>query len=128
MRQLKKILHIDDDSMMQMMVKKSIERSSKGFEIICCTSAAQFIEHLSTFEPDLLIIDVSMPILDGPHLLEKVRNLSNTTPAIFMTGHETIELEDQAKLEPIIGVIHKPFSPVSIGDDLLKLWSAYLEG
>jgi FixJ family two-component response regulator len=126
MKPLKKILHIDDDSMMQMMVKKSIERSDKGFEIICCTTAAQFIGHLSTFEPDLLIIDVSMPILDGPHLLEKIRNIPNIAPAIFMTGHETVELEDQEKLEPIIGIIHKPFSPVSIGDDLLILWSAYL--
>ncbi len=126
MKQLKKILHIDDDSMMQMMVQKSIERSNKGFEIISCASATQFIGYLESFEPDLLIIDVSMPVLDGPHLLEKIRtaNPPNKTPAIFMTGHETFEFEDRDRLEPIIGIIHKPFSPTSIGDVLLQLWSA----
>ena len=127
MKQLKKILHIDDDTMMQMMVKKSIERSNKGFEIVCCTTATQFIEHLSTFDPDLLIIDISMPVIDGPHLLEKIRSISNLTPAIFMTGHEMIELRDSGRLEPIIGTIYKPFSPLTLGDDLLKLWSAYLD-
>lgn len=125
MKQLKKILHIDDDAMMRMMVQKSIERSMKGFEIVCCTNPAEFTEKLSTFEPDLLIIDVVMPVLDGPSLLAQIRALPNTTPAIFMTGHESLELGNRELLEPIIGIITKPFAPTSLGDDLLALWAAH---
>lgn len=122
MTQLKKILHIDDDSMMRMMVQKSIERSQKGFEIISCTTASEFLENLSIFTPDLLIIDIAMPVVDGPTLLEKARETGNTTPAIFMTGHENPDLKNREKLDPIIGILQKPFSPISLGDDLLKLW------
>lgn len=125
MKQLKKILHIDDDAMMRMMVQKSIERSMKGFEIVSCPSPTEFIEKLSTFDPDLLIIDVVMPILDGPSLLAQIRALPNTTPAIFMTGHESLELTNKDALEPVIGIITKPFAPTSLGDDLLALWAVH---
>lgn len=122
MTQLKKILHIDDDEMMRMMFKKSIERSHPDLEVISCTTALEFIDGLATFQPDLLIIDVVMPILDGPTLLRKTRSLSYTAPAIFMTGHETLELEDQESLEPLLDMIHKPFVPAQVGHDILAMW------
>lgn len=125
MKQLKKILHIDDDAMMRMMVEKSIERSHKGFELISCVTPSEFIEKLSILTPDLLIIDIAMPVLDGPSLLRKIRALPNTTPAIFMTGHENPEFQNREELEPLVGILHKPFSPLSLGDDLLKLWASY---
>jgi FixJ family two-component response regulator len=84
----------------------------------------EFLDYLPVFCPDLLIIDVAMPILSGPLLLEKVRSLKNQTPAIFMTGHETIDFKNREKLEPIIGVIHKPFSPNVLGENLITLWMA----
>lgn len=122
MRPLKKILHIDDDAVMRMVVQKSLERSGQNFEVINCVTVEDFMGNLSSFNPDLLIIDVVMPIIDGPLLLERVRRLGNRTPAIFMTGQESIEFSDREKLEPIIGVIHKPFSPTTLGEDLLNLW------
>ncbi len=122
MRPLKKILHIDDDAVMRMMVQKSLERSGKGFETISCATVEDFMEKLSSFIPDLLVIDVVMPIIDGPELLSKIRRLGNRIPAIFMTGQENIEFKDRGKLEPIIGIIHKPFSPALLGEDLLNLW------
>lgn len=125
MKQLKKIMHIDDDAMMRMMVQKSIERSNKGFDFISCTNATEFIENLSSFAPDLLIIDVVMPVIDGPSLLSQIREQKCTIPAIFMTGHENFELAKEGKLDPIIGIIKKPFAPASLGNDLLKLWAAY---
>lgn len=122
MRPLKKILHIDDDAVMRMMVQKSLERSSQDFEVVNCITVEDFMEKLSSFNPDLLIIDVVMPIIDGPILLERVRRLGNRTPAIFMTGQENIEFKGREKLEPIIGIIHKPFSPSLLGEDLINLW------
>jgi FixJ family two-component response regulator len=109
---------------MRMMVKKALERSGQNFEVITCATPEEFLATLLGFSPDLLIIDVAMPILSGPLLLEKVRSLKNQTPAIFMTGHETIDFKNREKLEPIIGVIHKPFSPNVLGENLITLWMA----
>ena len=122
MSELKKILHIDDDDIIRMMFRKSIERTHRDIEVISCGTVSEFIDRLDTFKPDLLIIDVVMPIVDGPTLLKKIRNLSYTMPVIFMTGHETIELGDQASLEPILDIIHKPFVPAQVGHDILKMW------
>ena len=124
MKPLIKILHIDDDTVMRMMVKKALERSGQNFEVITSATPEEFLDYLPVFCPDLLIIDVAMPILSGPLLLERVRSLKNQTPAIFMTGHETIDFKDREKLEPIIGVIHKPFSPNVLGENLITLWMA----
>jgi DNA-binding NtrC family response regulator len=120
---LKKLLHIDDDTVMRMMVKKTLERSHYNFEVMTCAAPEEFMSQLDIFHPDLLIIDVAMPIISGPLLLEKIRNHGQMTPAIFMTGHENLELVNRGKLEPIIGIIHKPFSPNSLGENLVSLWN-----
>ena len=122
---LRRILHIDDDAVMRMMIKKSLERSLKGFEIISCGTPVEFMNHLSCFEPDLLIIDVNMPLLSGPDLLRRIRDIPLFYPALFMTGEETTDFADRDHLDPIIGVIQKPFSPLTLGDDLLNLWKNY---
>lgn len=125
MTQLKKILHIDDDAIMRMMVKKSIERGDQGFEFMSCETSAEFVEQLINFKPDLLIIDVMMPAVHGPALLKQVRDLRNVTPAIFMTGHEKLTLDNKSELDPVLGIIQKPFTPAELGSDLLKLWDAF---
>ena len=122
---LVKILHIDDDAVMRLMIKKSLERSAHKFDIVSCGTAAEFIDLLPTFNPDLLIIDVVMPILDGPALLANVRRLPNKIPAIFVTGQEYVEFDNQEGLEPVIGLVHKPFSPLALGDDLVALWHKF---
>jgi two-component system OmpR family response regulator len=124
MKPLKKILHIDDDTVMRMMVKKALERNEQNFEVVTCANPEEFLNYLPDFGPDLLIIDVAMPILSGPLLLEKIRGLGNMTPAIFMTGHESLDFKNRDKLDPIIGVIHKPFSPNLLGENLVTLWMA----
>lgn len=127
MTNLTRILHIDDDAVMRMMVKKSLERSFKEFEIISCGTPVEFMDHLSRFEPDLLIIDINMPLLSGPDLLKKIRDLPCHCPALFMTGEETTNFIERDHLDPIIGVIQKPFSPLTLGNDLLNLWKTYQE-
>ena len=125
MPSLHKILHIDDDAVMRLMVKKSLERSDKNFEVISCSNEAEFMDALNHFKPDLFIIDIIMPLIDGPNLLKKLRVLQNKTPAIFMTGQEYLDLDDENSLHPVIGLVHKPFSPLALGDELIKIWNKF---
>lgn len=119
---LKKILHIDDDSVMRLMVAKSLERCKHDFETISVATAEEFFVHLSVFQPDLLLLDMTMPIITGPEILTQIRRNGNKTPAIFMTGNEGLIIENKNALEPILGIIQKPFSPTHLGDDLMALW------
>lgn len=123
MKKLEKILHIDDDAVIRMMVKKSIERSQSGLEIISCISSDEFINNIATYNPDILVIDVIMPTTPGPVLLQKIREKGIETPAIFMTGQDHIDFKDRAGLEPILGIIKKPFSPTQLPSDLISLWN-----
>jgi len=123
MNPLHKILHIDDDAMMRMMVKKSFERSEYPFEVITCATATEFKGALTSFSPDLLVIDVVMPSLNGPDLLEIIRAESFHMPAVFMTGHDSLDFPNREKLEPILGMIRKPFSPTSLAKNLLDMWN-----
>ncbi len=125
MTRLKKILHIDDDAVMRMMIRKSLERSQKDFDIVSCASSNEFIENISSFLPDLLIIDVVMPEIKGPDLLKRIREKSCYIPAIFMTGQDDLKIDDRENLEPIIGIIQKPFSPTTLGDDLIGMWNGF---
>ncbi|HAJ90801.1 MAG TPA: hypothetical protein DCM27_07320 [Rhodospirillaceae bacterium] len=127
MRQLRKIIHIDDDPILRMMVQRSIERSNHGLEIISCSIAQEMMDQLPVFKPDILLIDVSMPVLNGPDLLRKIRSLRDRTPAIFMTGHEKLILEDQEMLEPILGIIPKPFVPAELGHSLVEMWNDFID-
>lgn len=122
---LSKILHIDDDTVMRMMVVKALERSQKGFQIKSCVTVSEFLEAVPTFQPDLLVVDVLMPILNGPTLISRLRSQAIMTPVVFMTGQDDPVFENRDQLEPIIGIIRKPFSPLQLGDDLISLWQKH---
>ncbi|MFA7276641.1 MAG: response regulator [Pseudobdellovibrionaceae bacterium] len=126
--QLQKILHVDDDPVMRMMTKKALERARMGFDVVSCASAHELIDQLSQFGPDLLLVDMIMPIMDGLSLVAHIRSLSTPlaqTPVIFITGRTDTNINGREKLEPILGIIHKPFSPTTLGSDLVDLWNVW---
>lgn len=126
---LKKILHVDDDHVMRLMTRTALVRSPHGFEVETCLSGKEALEKILSFTPDLLLVDMVMPILDGPSLVRAIRDIDSPsiagTPVIFITGKDEIHLEDRPTLEPILGVVHKPFQAARLGDDLVSLWNNY---
>ncbi len=126
-----KILHVDDDHVMRLMTKTALSRSSIDFSVESCASAKEALEKIPSFSPDILLIDMVMPIMDGIMLLQTVRNKEwrfQKIPAVFITGKEMGIIDEREKLEPILGIILKPFSPTLLGEDLLNLWKTYHNG
>lgn len=125
---LQKILHVDDDAVMRMMTKKALQRSNMGFEVISCASGHEFIDIIQSFSPDLLLVDMIMPIMNGQQLISVIRQKTaptSTIPVIFITGQSDVQFENRPALEPIIGIIQKPFSPTHLGDDLIHMWDSW---
>lgn len=80
-----KILVVDDENDILLIVRTSLK---DDYEVSTASSGADALAHIEDETPDLIILDMMMPEMDGIEVLEKVRaNASTaTTPVIFLTG------------------------------------------
>ncbi|MBC3918962.1 response regulator [Undibacterium sp. CY18W] len=121
---LANILYVEDDADIQTVAQIALEVVG-GFSLKTCSSGAQAITEVSGgFVPDLLLLDVMMPNMDGPTTLAELRKLAGTqaTPVIFMTAKvQSTEMEFYKSLGAI-GVIAKPFDPMELSTQVRKLW------
>jgi two-component system OmpR family response regulator len=114
------VLHVDDEPDIREVAAMSLELDPD----MSLTSAASGAEALSLMEggvrPDVILLDVMMPVLDGPGTLARLRQLPGLeqTPVIFMTARaQASELSRYLDLGAI-GVIVKPFDPMTLADSV----------
>lgn len=96
-----------------------------GFTVTACDSAKQALEKVEHSRPQLILLDVMMPDMDGPSTFEELKKTSigKTTPVIFMTARaQTHEIKEYLRLGAI-GVITKPFDPSMLKSEIIKIWS-----
>lgn len=123
--ELKKVLYVEDDKSIQLVTRLALEEVG-GLVVKVCSSGQEAIEAAAEFTPDLLLLDVMMPGLDGPNTLYELRKLTVTehTPAIFMTAKvQQQEVAELKQLPGAIEVIAKPFDPMTLASQLQKAWS-----
>lgn len=91
-----RVLIVDDD-LQQLMFCESVLRR-QGFLTATASSGAEALEHLPNFKPDLLLIDLYMPGLDGVQLTQKVREQTEAllVPIIFLTGEADLQKRFEA--------------------------------
>jgi CheY-like chemotaxis protein len=83
------------------------------------------LKQVNSFSPDLLLLDVMMPEMDGPTTLKALRQIPGTlpTPVIFMTAKvQPAEVEELRTLGAL-DVIAKPFDPMTLADQIKKIWN-----
>ena len=121
---LSQILYVEDDPDIQIVAKIALEVVG-GFSLKICSSGARaLMEVQAGFVPDLLLLDVMMPNMDGPTTLAELRKLAATsaTPVVFMTAKvQSSELAYYKSLGAI-GVIAKPFDPMELSGQVARLW------
>jgi two-component system OmpR family response regulator len=123
---LKSILYVEDDLDIQALV--TLMLSSMGdFDVTACSSGSEALAAAGKLRPDLLLLDVMMPGMDGLATLSALRKLSNTmrTPAIFMTTK--VQPSEIAHYYSVgaIGVIAKPFESMQLVQQLRRLWEEH---
>ena len=122
-KQLKKILYVEDETDIRTVGAMALETIG-GFTVQVCSSGQEAIEAVTDFEPDLVILDVMMPGMDGPATLEALRKLPATADAdvIFMTARvQSHEVENYRKLGAV-DVIAKPFDPMTLASQVQAVW------
>jgi len=113
MGQRKRILYIEDETDLQWLVKHILE-SAGGFEVLLCSSGAEGLRRIGEFEPDLVLLDVMMPEMDGLSVLRalRARPESAALPVVFLTARN--EGRDEYLYSGARGVIAKPFEPARL--------------
>lgn len=122
-RELQKILYVDDDEDMRLIVEIALTAIGK-FTAEICPSWPQAREKLDSFSPDLILLDLIMPDVDGLAALDDLRKASawRHIPVVFLTAHlQPTGLSDYRDLN-ILGIVGKPFKPKQLRSQLLDLW------
>ena len=121
---LRRLLYVDDDPDIQIIAAMALVEIG-GLELLMCSSGQEALLRYGGFAPQLLLLDVMMPGMDGPATLAALRKLPGwtDTPAIFVTA-KVRNQERQRYLDlGAVEVIPKPFDPMSLADQLRAVWS-----
>jgi len=106
-----RLLLVDDEPDIRAIAKMSLERIG-GWEVTAAASAAEALAAAQSATPDVVLLDVMMPDVDGPAVYAQLRPLlGEAVPIIFLTAkdeHERLLALGAA------GVIAKPFDPISL--------------
>ena len=119
-----RVVVVDDDKEIQEIVTFVLSRN--GFEVAVASNGQQLQDMLATITPDLIILDVMMPGLDGYQIFASLRENAATqrVPVIIMTAHaeniyERISLDLGAAVH-----ITKPFHPLDLVGKVQRLLQA----
>jgi two-component system, OmpR family, response regulator len=123
---LNAILYVEDDSELRTLVNMLLANLEK-FTVRACASGAEALQEAKNFVPDLLLLDVAMPGMDGTETLLALRERAGTatTPVIFLTSNALDHEVAYYSTLGAIGVIAKPFDPGQLGEEIRRMWHTH---
>jgi CheY-like chemotaxis protein len=117
---------VEDDPDIQIVGRMALEKVG-GFNVQVCSSGVEALEKVLEFEPDLILLDVMMPELDGPATLDALRKQPKTEgiPVVFMTAKAMPQEIQSYKDIGALDVIPKPFDPMQLSGAIRSIWEGY---
>lgn len=111
----KSILVVDDNDDIRTLATLSLGHVG-GHEVRGAASGAECLAILAEWRPDVIVMDVRMPGMDGPELLSHVREDPATAdvPVVFLTASVVAQELDVLRRLPVAGVLEKPFDPLTL--------------
>ena len=122
---LQRILFVDDEADIRTVARLALEAVG-GFTVELAVSGEEALRWAGDFKPDLLLLDVMMPGMDGPATLRALRAMWQTAevPAVFLTARAQANEVAALRALGAIAVITKPFDPMTLADRLRAIWDA----
>ena len=112
------ILQIEDDEDILKISRIALELSSE-VELHQAQTGRQALEMLPRTRPDVILLDVMMPDMDGPETLSRIRDCGyGDLPVIFLTARARAEDLTALRQLGAAGVILKPFDPITLLDQI----------
>ena len=125
MGELRKVLLVEDEADIREVSKLSLEMVG-GLRVEVCSSGEDALQKAPEFAPDLILLDVMMPGIDGPTTLQRLREHPGlgSVPVVFMTAKVMQAELDEYRSLGAADVIPKPFDPMTLTDRLKEVWGS----
>ena len=123
---LTRILYVEDQPDIQIIARMALVKRG-GFEVRICSSGAEALAAAPAFAPDMLLLDVMMPGMDGPATLAALRELPGTaaTPVVFLTAKAEPQVNAELRAIGASDVILKPFNAMTLADQVRAIWARH---
>ena len=120
---LDRILMVEDDPDIQAVARLSLERIGR-FTLRICASGLDALAVAPGFRPQLILLDVQLPEIDGPATLARLRQIPalQATPVIFLTAKSQVDEVQSYRKLGAAEVIPKPFDPRELPGRLHRIW------
>jgi len=117
------ILYVEDEPDIRAIAELALQAIG-GFSLTSCASGKEALSAARAEVPDLIVLDVMMPEMDGPETLRKLREIPSMVdvPAIFMTAKVQPDEIAEYRALGAVDVIAKPFDPLSLAQRINDIW------
>jgi DNA-binding NtrC family response regulator len=116
-----KVLVVDDEAILLKSCRLVLE--AEGCDVIAAASVDEALAVLERQVPDLLLIDVKMPVHNGMYLMRRVKQEQPDIPIIVMSGYVTSETIQEAEELGAATFLPKPFTPDELADTIKSVLS-----
>jgi len=106
-----KILVVDDEPDVVRLIEFRLQK--EGFEVLSCGDGRIALQMIEDEKPDLVILDIMMPLMDGMEVLRQIRSRRATSriPVVMLTAKTASVTVDEARQLWVSDYIMKPFDP-----------------
>ena len=113
---MKTVLLVDDDN--TFLLATGTRLKNMGYTVYTAKDAVSAVSAVRKNEPDVVVLDISLPAGDGFLVADRLQNLvgSRATPIIFITASDSRALRERAKKLGAVGFLQKPFAATSLAD------------
>lgn len=124
MPELKRILCVDDEADLRAIEQMCLETVG-DYEVLQAANGEEAIRVAREQKPDIILLDVMMPGMDGPTALSRMREDATIAhiPVIFMTARVRPSEIEEYIAQGAIGVISKPFDPMQLAQQVETFWN-----
>ena len=114
-----KVLVIDDEQGIRSLLDTLLSR--KGYDVLLADGGRKGLELFRRERPDVIVLDLNMPEMDGVAVLHQVRSFKPDQPVIILTGAGSPEKEQRVHALGVSEFVEKEFSLHRLGDALKRL-------
>ena len=111
-----KILVVDDEPNIRKLL--TVALGNRGHTVITADNGVEGLASIEFDKPDLVVLDVMMPQMNGHQVREEVRKRGNQVPILFLSAAGTFEEQVEQMQDDMVDYIPKPFKPSDVADHI----------